>query len=196
MAGVLLAWLVPECHMPSLNHLQAGIKCNNSSSVHWIRKYSAKSLRAGHLLRALLALRQQICASAPLLVIGIKGILNDMADVVSRYASDKLMQAKAASLLSYFNTHFKQETSWEQFPFPPKLLSYLLGKQLTLESWRQLPGLVKSPGKLGAVTQIPSTSTSHRYSPNHQRHGAYSIRCNGQARLLRQRRYNQSTKRH
>ena len=162
MAGVLLAWLVLECHMPSLHHLQAGIECDNSSSVHWTRKYSAKSLRAGHLLRAL-ALRQQICGSAPLLVIGIKGILNDMADVASRYASDKSMQAKAASLLSYFNTHFKQETSWEQFPFPPKLLSLvissLLGTQLTLESWRRLPGLVKNTGKLGAVTQIPSTST-------------------------------------
>jgi hypothetical protein len=96
-----------------------------------------------------------------LLVIGIKGILNDMADVASRYASDKSMQAKAASLLSYFNTHFKQETSWEQFPFPPKLLSLvissLLGTQLTLESWRRLPGLVKNTGKLGAVTQIPPT---------------------------------------
>ena len=160
MAGVLLAWLALECLMPSLHHLQAGLECDNSSSVHWARKYSAKSLRAGHLLRAL-ALRQQICGSAPFLVIPIPGSLNDMADVASRYSSDKTMQAKAASLLSYFNTHFKQESSWEQFPFPPKLLSLvmssLLGKQLTLESWRRLPGLVKSIGKHGAVTQTPST---------------------------------------
>ena len=43
MAGVLLVWLVLECHMPSLHRLQAGIECDNSSSVHWTRKYSAKS---------------------------------------------------------------------------------------------------------------------------------------------------------
>ena len=106
MAGVLLAWLVFECHMPSLHKLQAGLQCDNTSSVHWTRKYSAKSLIAGHLLRAL-ALRQQICCLAPFLVISIEGLLNDMADVASRYASDKKMQAKAPSLLSYFNTHFK-----------------------------------------------------------------------------------------
>jgi len=57
-----------------------------------------------------------------LLVIGIQGILNDMADVASRYSSDKSMQAKAASLLSYFNTHFKQESSWEhEIPFSTKI---------------------------------------------------------------------------
>ena len=159
MAGVLLAWLVLECHVPSLHHLQAGLECDISLSVHWTIKYSAKSLWAGHLLWAL-ALRQQTCGSASFLVIPIQGILNTMADVVAsrRYSSDKTMQAKSTSLLSYFNTHFKQESSWEQFPFPPKLLSLvmssLLGKQLMLESWHRLPGLVKSIGKHGAVTQI------------------------------------------
>ena len=162
MAGVLLEWLVLECNMPSLSKLQAGIQCDNTSSVHWTRKYSAKSLVAGHLLRAL-ALRQQICGSAPLLVISIEGALNDMADVASRYSTTKSMQAKASSLLSYFNTYFPQDTSWEQYHLPQKLLSRvissLLGKQLTLESWRRLPGLVKNIGKHGSVTQIPSTST-------------------------------------
>ena len=162
MAGILLAWLALECHMPSLHKMQAGLQCDNTSSVHWTRKYSAKSQIAGHLLRAL-ALRQQICGSAPFLVISIEGLLNDMADVASRYSSDSKMQAKAPSLLSYFNTHFKQDNSWEQFPFPPKLLSLvissLLGRQLTLESWRRLPGLVKNTGKHGYVMQTPSPST-------------------------------------
>ena len=164
MAGVLLAWLlVLECHMPSLHKLQAGLQCDNTSSVHWTRKYSAKSLRAGHLLRAL-ALRQQICGSAPFLVISIEGLLNLMADVASQYSSNKKMQEKGApSLISYFNNHFKQESSWEQFHFPPKLLSLvmssLLGKQLTLESWRLLPGLLNNIGKHGYVMQTPSQST-------------------------------------
>ena len=104
MVCVLLAWLVLECHMPSL------LQCDNTSSINCTRKYSAKSLRAGHLLRAL-ALRQQICGSAPFLVISIEGLINNMADVISRYLSD---QAKVPSLLSYyFNTHFKQESSWQ-----------------------------------------------------------------------------------
>ena len=34
MAGVLLEWLVLEAHFPSLQHVQAGIGCDNSSSVH------------------------------------------------------------------------------------------------------------------------------------------------------------------
>ena len=116
-------------------------------------RHPSTSLRAGHLLRGL-ALIQQIRGSAPFLIISMieEGLLNDMADAASRYSSD---QAKAHSLLvSYFNTHFKQEeSSWQQFHFPPKLLSLvmssLLGKQLTLESFGQLPGLVKSIRKHG-----------------------------------------------
>lgn len=134
MAGVLLAWLVLECHMPSLHHLQAGLEYDISLSVHWTIKYSAKSLWAGHLLWAL-ALRQQICGSASFLVIPIQGILNTMADVASRYSSDKTMQAKSTSLLSYFNTHFKQESSSEQFPLPPKLLSHVMSSLLG-KHWR------------------------------------------------------------
>ena len=130
--------------------------------MHWTQKYSAKSLIAGHLLWAL-ALRQQICTSTPFLVISIEGQLNDMADVASRIASDQRMQAKAPPLLSYFNSHFKQESSWEQFHFPQKLLSRvissLLGKQLTLESWRRLPGLAKNIGKHGYIMQTPSKLT-------------------------------------
>ena len=142
--------------------MQAGLQCDNTSSVHWTRKYSAKSLIAGYLLRAL-ALRQKICGSAPFLIISIEGLLNDMADVALRYSSDKKMQAKATSLFSYFNFHFKQDNSREQFHFPPKLLSLvissLLRKQLTLESWRRLPELMNNTGKHGYVMQTPSPST-------------------------------------
>ena len=184
MAGVLLAWLVLECLMPTLQYIQAGLECDNSSSVHWTQKYSAKSLIAGHLLHAL-ALRQQICCSAPFLVIGIQGLLNLMADVASRYSSDKSMQAKAPSLLDYFNTHYKQESSWTQFHLPQKLvsrvMSSLLGKQLTLESWHRLPGLEKSIGKHGCIMQTQSKSTlfsntlthsSETWSLQHSLHGS------------------------
>ena len=162
MAGVLLEWLVLEHLVPSLEHTRAGIQCDNTSSVRWSTKFTARSIVAGHLLRAL-ALRQQICRSAPLLVISIAGKLNDMADVASRYTSDTTMQNRSPTLLTYFNSNFPQTSSWEQFHLPRKLtslvISSLQGKQLTLESWRRLPGLAKNTGGTGAVTQTESTST-------------------------------------
>ena len=165
MAGILLEWLVLEHLLPSLSNSQSGISCDNSSAVHWTRKFTARSLTAGHLLRAL-ALRQQICKAPPILVISIAGSLNTMADVASRYSSDASMQKHSPSLLHYFNTNFKQTTSWEEFRLPPKLSSHVMsslrGRLLTLESWRRLPGLVKNTGTAGVVTQPASKST--RYS--------------------------------
>ena len=162
LAGVFLAWLVLEHLLPSLHHAQIGIKCDNSSTVAWARKFSARSLRAGHLLRAL-ALRQQLCKSSPLLVVHTPGLQNDMADVASRYSSTPKFNKSSPNLLSYFNTNFKQKTSWEIFHLPKKLVSLVMsslrGTQLTLESWRRLPGLVKSTGNTGIVTQQPSKST-------------------------------------
>ena len=72
MAGLLLEWLVLEATLPFLHHVQAGIECDNTSTVRWTKKFTAKSLRAGHLLWAL-ALLQQVCRLAPLLVISIAG---------------------------------------------------------------------------------------------------------------------------
>ena len=165
MAGVLLEWLALEHLLPSLTFIQAGIQCDNTSTVRWSTKFTARSLKAGHLLRAL-ALRQQMCKASPLLVISIAGKLNDMADVASRYATEPAMQKISPTLLSYFNTKFKQNTSWEEFHFPPKLISRVMsslqGTQLTLESWRRLPGLVKNIGTNGVITQQESKST--RYS--------------------------------
>ena len=162
MAGVLCAWLVLECLLPDMTNIQAGIRCDNTSAVHWSKKFTARSQIAGHLLRAL-ALRQQLCGSAPLLVCSIPGSKNDMADVASRHSSDKKLQARSPTLLKFFNTFFQQDTSWEQFHLPPKLtsrvMSSLRGKQLTLESWRRLPKLAKNIGKNGANTQEKSKST-------------------------------------
>ena len=165
MAAVLIGWLVLEHLLPTLQFFSAGIQCDNSSTVHWTSKFTAKSIIAGHLLRAL-ALRQQICGAAPLTVIPIPGILNAMADVASRFHSDKTFSKSSPTLLHYFNSHFKQTTSWEEFHLPPKLtsrvMSSLRGELSTLESWRRLPGLVKNIGQNGAITQPASKST--RYS--------------------------------
>jgi hypothetical protein len=166
LTGVFLAWLTLEHLLPSLQHANIGIKCDNSSTVAWARKFSARSLRAGHILRAL-ALRQQLCKSSPLLVVHTPGLQNDMADVASRFSSTPALYNASPNLLSYFNKHFKQKTSWEIFHLPKKLVSLVMsslrGTQLTLESWRRLPGLVKNIGSTGTVTQPASKST--RYCP-------------------------------
>ena len=64
LAGIVLHWLVLEHLLPSLQFVSAGIHCDNSWSVAWTKTFTAHSLIAGYLLRAL-ALRQQICKSAP-----------------------------------------------------------------------------------------------------------------------------------
>ena len=168
LAGIVLHWLVLEHLLPSLQFVSAGIQCDNSSSVAWTKKFTAHSIIAGYLLRAL-ALRQQICKAAPLLVAPIAGNLNLMADVASRYHSDKSLQMKQPSLLAYFNTYFKQQTSWTEFHLKPKLVSRVMsslrGDPLSLESWRRLPGLVKNIGKNGVTMQTPSTSTLFSNTP-------------------------------
>ncbi len=118
MAGVLLGWwfLTLEYFLPDMRHHQDGIQCDNSSpTVHWSRKFTARSPVAGHLLQALL-LCQQIHQSALLLVIPMAGEDNTtMADVASRFATDASMHFKCLDLLTYFNTFFSQEISWKQF---------------------------------------------------------------------------------
>ncbi len=98
-------------------------------------------------------------------MIAILGKNNDMADVASRYSSDG-----SPNLLSYFNLHFPQASSWEQFHLPPTLtslvMSSLLGEQSTLESRQQLlVGLMKNTGQNGMVTQTPSKWTHYSKTP-------------------------------
>ena len=96
LAGIILHWLVLEHLLPSLQFVSAGIQCDNRSSVAWTKKFTAHSLITGYLLWAL-ALCQQICKSAPLLVAPIAGTLNLMADVASWYHSDKTLQLQQPS---------------------------------------------------------------------------------------------------
>ena len=168
MAGVVLHWLVLEHLLPSLHLLRAGIQCDNSTSVRWSTKFSAKSLQAGHHLRAL-ALQQQICGSALLLLIPFKRVANIMADISSRFHSDTKLFDASPSLLNYFNTNFPQTTSWQEFHLQPKLILRVMlclrDKPLTSELWQRLPGLVKSTGPNGAVMQQASMWTCYSNPP-------------------------------
>ena len=86
-----------------------------------------------------------------------------MADVASQFHTDKSLQTSSPTLLHYFNSHFPQKNSWEEFHFRQKLGSLVMpllqGTQSTLESWRRLPGLIKNTGKNGAVMQQESRWT-------------------------------------
>ena len=189
MAGVFLGWLVLEYWIPNMVHHQAGIQCDNSSTVAWSKKFTARSTVAGHLLRAL-ALRQQLRRAAPLLVIPIPGDDNKMADVASRYSSDPSLSAKSDSLLSYFNHHFKQDGSWTSFHLPQKLVSRVMsslrGQQLTLESWRRIPKAVRSTGTSGPgmLPQSISTPSSKTQTPSSEIQSLpHSLLGSGQAAL-------------
>ena len=162
MAGVLLQWLALEDLVQDLNLFKVGIQCDNSSTVHWSQKFYTLSLCAGHLIRAL-ALIIKTWKCAPLMVAHIAGDDNKMADVASRFKLDSSLYAHSTSLLHYFNSHFPQATSWQQFHLPSNLISRVIsslwGQRLTLELWRRLPKPGKSTGTTGLVTQMLSTST-------------------------------------
>ena len=106
MVSALVQWLILEHLLPTLQFVSVGIQCDNSSSILWSRKFTALSLIAGYLLRVF-ALSQQICRLALLLVAPIAGVLNIMADVASRFHSDKSLQNKSSLLLTYFSTYFQ-----------------------------------------------------------------------------------------
>ena len=129
MAGILLGWFTFEHLLPMLQHVQSGLLCDNSSTVSWTRTFTTRSFQSGHLLRTL-ALRKQICWSAPLLVISIAGLLHDMADIALRFSSSTALQSHSPSLDSYFNTHIKLTSSWKEFHFPQKLTSRMMSSLL------------------------------------------------------------------
>ena len=43
MADILCAWLVLECVLPSMTNVQAGIRFDNTSALHWSKKFTARS---------------------------------------------------------------------------------------------------------------------------------------------------------
>ena len=170
---------VMSSHHSLMEHPPSPV-CHFHPSWHPMRQHLHRPASIG-------TLWQQMCkASAPLLVISIAGKSNDMADV----ATDPAMQKLSPTLLSYLNTKFKQETSWEEFHFPPRLISHAMsslqgGAQLTLESWRRLPGLVKKLAQMVSLRSRRSQSrpTTPNYRSSHQRHhphSQYSLHGSGQ----------------
>ena len=159
MAGIVMGWLVLESIQDDLSFKHVGLFADNTSSVSWTQKGSTTtSLPAARLLR-LLALRQRARRTSSLLPIHIKGSENAMADVSSRAFKQGEYFHAATNILSFFNSNFPlpQSRSWHEHKVPRKLswrvISSLLGEQLSMESLTRLPKLGTSIGVTGAATQ-------------------------------------------
>ena len=166
MAGILLHWLVLEqIVQESLQYKTVAIFCDNSSAVSWTYKLaSARSVVSSHLLRAL-ALRLHTHRSSPLLSLTIAGVLNKMADVASRSFIDSAFTNSSHPFLHVFQHLFplKKPHFWTEFQLPKSLssrvMSSMLGKQLTLASWTKIPGQERNIGLTGKAIVPASTQT-------------------------------------
>ena len=131
----------------------------------WAFKLRAgSSLVAGHLL-LFLGIHIHAAQASHLTPIIIAGEYNDMVGVVSRaYQKGKCFAANK-SLTAYFETHFPvpQGHSWTKLTLPPKwtqrVMSFLLGKRLTLGSLLGQPGIRKHTGRHGNAMPPHRTST-------------------------------------
>ena len=155
LEGTLLHhWVLGKCAKVDGETTYTG--CDNTPAVAWRQKGSSTSNRArARLLRLAAGLRREQKA---LHRIGhLAGTDNIMADDTSR-----LWELSDTELLTYFETHYPQNTSWKMYTIPPEvncwMTSVLLEKTSKVES--VLQGLQRqSPlGPLGAPFVSPSTS--------------------------------------
>jgi hypothetical protein len=160
MAGVLIQQLVLE-RLVDLRHRRSIIHCDNTPSVSWVTRMSARgqSPTIAHRLLRGLAMRQRTTHSACPAVVSIPGVDNTLADVASRIIPE--IQEPVAKLgtfnpalppnqkfLTYFAARFPlpQPSSWQIATPAPELLSNVIltlrGRRLQMQRWTLLPDLV------------------------------------------------------
>jgi hypothetical protein len=186
MAGVVLHQLVLE-RLVDLRHNRSVIHCDNTPSVSWSTRMSARGKfpTVAHRLLRGLAMRQRTTHSACPAVISIPGVENTMADVASRRITE-IEDTEAHRMfdthlppnlqfLTYFAARFPlpQPSCWQiATPMPEMLsnvISTLRGKRLQLQRWTLPPELqIGSPGysMLISAKSTPSSETSHFQSSN------------------------------
>ena len=162
MAAHLMQYIILE-YLVILYHRSIGIFSDNTPTVAWANKLSAKKSRlAGRLLRAL-ALRQQATKSAPAVTASIAGIANIEADNASRWFINRFnkkdKQLTNENNLLYFNKiHPLQIGSWREFRPSTGLISKLIcelrGERSTLASWMRIPRKGGSIGSIGVDMQL------------------------------------------
>ena len=134
--------------------------CDNSPTVHWVRRMAAKgSLVTGQLLRAL-ALRLKQRHVSPLTPLHIAGEKNAMTDIPSRsFGSEKKWHCTDDNaLLNLFNVSFPlpNQNSWTIFRLSSavstRVISVLWMQVFSMDKWRRLPRPGKHTGTVGAPT--------------------------------------------
>ena len=162
LAGMLLGWMVLDDLAPSLEFMHIGMFADNTSAISWVHKGSTTTSSAAGALLRFLHLRMRERRASSCIPIHIAGNQNDMADISSRaFKSGKYFHAKT-NLTNYFNTHFKQSTSWTEYTHPSawvsRVISSLLGTPLPMASLQRLPMKDKNTGPTGQP--IATTSSS------------------------------------
>lgn len=165
--GFVCAFLVLEHHV-SVQHQHIALYCDNTPTVSWVRKLSARSARAARLMR-ILAIRMKAANTSPLLSYSIPGKSNQKAD----YASRVFFRSSAGAhdfnkFVQHFNTHFHCTQLYEGRGLPQKLVSKLTSEMQTqpsrIDSWLRLQNYDSSYGATGSLT-LEHTASS-RTSPN------------------------------
>ena len=121
----------------------------------------------GHLLRVL-ALKQAKQQASPLHTQHIEGKLNNMADAASRSYVDKCFTESNKPFLSIFNSLFPiQKNYWQEYKPNTKMSSQvtlcLLGKQLTMEWWKQTATKENAQNMYDFSRKIPSLQTAQMH---------------------------------
>jgi hypothetical protein len=152
MAGVLIQQVVLE-RLVDLYHKRSVIHCDNTPSVSWATRMSARgnSPTIAHRLLRGLAMRQRSTHSTCPVVVSIAGVENILADVASRAIPAKLdWKVENSSchnsppntcFLTYFAARFPlpQTCSWQIVTPTPELLSNVIstlrGQRLQMQRW-------------------------------------------------------------
>jgi len=156
-AGLLLLWLVMEvvCDLSAGAHV--ALFNDNSPTVHWAERLTAKSGPAACVIRAL-ALRLKAREASPLVPLHIAGEENSITDIPSRSfgipaewfcADDDALHEKMNSLFPLPNQAF-----WSVFHLTSaictRVTSVLQTRHIDMEEWRRLPKIGSYIGSIGA----------------------------------------------
>ena len=170
LAGAVIAFLLLEHKLPTLQYKHLVTYCDNMSAVAWAYKMrTSKSATAGRLLR-LLGMRIHAAKASSITPIHVAGVDNTMADIVSRAFKDGKFFHAATDLTTYFNSTFPlpQKKSWRACHPPPALCSSVLaclrGKQQPLASLLRPTQTGKNIGGTGLRLQ-PSPKPTRSSTP-------------------------------
>jgi hypothetical protein len=158
-AGLLILWLVMEevCDIAPGAHV--ALFTDNSPSVHWADRLTAKSGPAGFIMRAL-ALRLKTRGASPLTPLHIAGDENSISDIPSRSFGDPVEWhcVDDIAVRDKMNSLFPlpHQASWTVFQLNFKVftrvISALLMKHIDMAEWRRLPKIGNAIGTTGVPT--------------------------------------------